>query len=168
MYKSYGKDADGNDFGVQTRGQTITTTDYQKKTYEPGPLQLVRDSDGDLLHDLYETFDLSQLTAMGLYFDKSIKENEDYFLFGGRDTDMLVIDKKTKEVKFLTENEELLHVLARTFSDYLSIFVAFAEFSIKGFFGHNISNEEGDDLLKKCKKIVEDNKYFSFYEELLS
>lgn len=136
--------------------------------YEPRPLQPVRDSDGDLLHDLFKTFDLSQLTATGLYFNKSIKENEEFFIFGGRDTDMLVVDKKTLEIKFLTEDDELLHVLARTFSDYLSIFVALSEFSIKGFFGHSISDEEGDDVLKKCKEIVKDDKYFSFYEELLS
>ncbi|PSL18613.1 hypothetical protein [Chitinophaga ginsengisoli] len=136
--------------------------------YEPKRLKPVIDSNGDLLHDLFKTFDLSELTAMGLYFNKGINENEDYFLFGGRDTDMLVVDKKTLEVKFLTEDDELLHVLARTFSDYLSIFVALSEFSIKGFFGHNISDEEGDDLLKKCKEIVKDSKYFSFYEELLA
>jgi hypothetical protein len=135
--------------------------------FEPVMKKQVIDSKEGLLYDLFESFDLSKLTAVGLYFNKKINDIEEYLSFGGRDTDMLVVDKETGEVKLFTEDGELLHILSSTFSDYLSIFVAFSEFSIKGFFGHTMTDEDADRLLEKCKEIVVDSRYFSFYEELL-
>lgn len=123
---------------------------------------------GDLLKDLFEYLDLSKLDAMGFWFSQKCVGDERYIYFGANDTNKIAIDKLNSEVVLIDADDTLLYVLAGNLSDYLSVFIAFSEYSIKGYYGYKFTEEDRVAFGKACKGMVKDKKFFGFYEEHFS
>jgi hypothetical protein len=117
-----------------------------------------------ILPELFEWLDLSKVQPLGHSFNKEIIEEDAYYWFGAVDTDRLLIDKGTGEVVSMSEDDELIYYLAANIEDYLSIFVAFSDYSIKGFFGYAFKEQDKHAMAATCLRIVRQEKYFPFYQ----
>lgn len=118
-----------------------------------------------VLTELFEYLDLSAVQPLGHSFNKEVTEEDDGYWFGTVDTDKLMVDKATGEVIVMTEDDELRYYLAANIEDYLSIFTAFSDFSIKGFFGYVFNENDRHAMREVCLRIVKHGKYFPFYQD---
>lgn len=119
---------------------------------------------GDLLNDLFNNLDLSNLNIIAISFYNRISEGSNFYHIGFIDTSKIVIDKKSKEVLLLSEEDDLLYYLAMDLSAYLEILILLSAYSIQGYFGHVFTKEEKKLLLMKCKDVLRIEKYFPYYE----
>jgi hypothetical protein len=121
----------------------------------------------DLLNDLFNNFHLKEIDISGMGFNDKVKESDEgNLIIGSIDTDQIVVDKKTQEVKLISEDGDILFYLAADLATFLSVLIEISDYSIQGFMVQNykFTNEDRSGILKIVKDILKYEKYFSYYD----
>lgn len=139
--------------------------EWIREVYLPVVRKPIPQITNDLLNDLFEYLNLSKVSAMNLCFRKQIIEEGEYLKIGFCDTDSIRIDKITGEIKYFSEDNEQLYILARSLEAYLAVYGILSDYDIRGFLGHKYNYEDRSLVLHRCKEIVGDSIFYKFYEE---
>jgi hypothetical protein len=121
-------------------------------------------SDTDnLIKDFFNDFNPKKMDISGHAFYDKLIESE-FKMIGYIDTDKIIIDETSGEIKLVSEDNDLLFELAPDFSTYLLILVQLADYSIPGFLRHKYLQDDRKRILQIITEILKSDRYLGYYE----
>jgi hypothetical protein len=121
--------------------------------------------------ELFELFNINvnfkNFCVFGFKFIQ-YEEYQEFFHIGFLEADYIIFIKSTKEIAVLDYmSSEINFFLAKKFDVFLDLLPILIDYDKIGYLGENYTNQIKEETIIEIKVLLEDRKYYSFFEQRL-